>query len=114
MRAVAETYLSILPGRSGRSDVLDATTRCVAISVRKLWVQHRQLQNERPGDGAVLYLLEPGSEVLSTYSKALNLLKSALNDSKMVYLPETMCAAALLCYLQVRRTLRMAPTEFSC
>lgn len=102
IRFTATMYLRHLPCRSGRSVVLDASVRCVAITVRKLWLRYSVAQPESHQRREVLYLGDRDTEMLASYNQALKLLQTALHDPKACMETETLCAAALFCYLEVR------------
>ena len=76
--------------------------RCVAIAVRKLWLRYSTIQQEIYQQREILYLGDGDGEMVASYTHALKLLQTALHDPKACMETETLCAAALLCYFEVR------------
>lgn len=104
VRNSTEEYLAHLPRRSGHNPALDAAVESVAVAVRKLWAQHRQPRgstNQPFDESAPLQLNREDTDILVPYTKALHALQQALNNPIESTSSETMCAAALICYLEV-------------
>ena len=95
-------YISSLPCRSGSSEALDAAVECVAVMLRNAWVQDSTRVNGSSSITAGIYVNQLDIATLPKYSKALQLLNRDLQDDQSSSSPETLCAAALLCYLEVR------------
>lgn len=104
VRATAERYLSHLPRRSGRNKALDSAVQCVAIATRKMWVQYSTAQQNSLRDvrHKFLHFDKYDPHILASYAAALSNLQEALVGGKDAVSTETLCAAALLCYLEVR------------
>lgn len=99
--SIAE-YISALPCRAGSSEALDAAVECVAVMLRNAWIRDSPSVN---GDSSLtegIYVDQLDIATLPKYSKALRLLNRDLQDDQLSSSPETLCAAALLCYLEVR------------
>lgn len=104
VRNSTEEYLTHLPPRSGHNIALDTAVECVAVAVRKLWTQHLAPQGSPPmtfDESAPLQLNREDADILVPYTKALQALQQALNSPIESTSSETMCAAALICYLEV-------------
>lgn len=103
LRATTERYLSHLHRRSRRNKALDSAVQCVAVAARKLWVQYSTAQQDSLQDmrHKFLHFDKYDPQILSCYAAALSNLQEALAGGKDAMSTETLCAAALLCYLEV-------------
>ena len=99
--SIAE-YRSSLPCRSGSSEALDAAVECVAVMLRNAWIQHSTRVKDSRSVTAGIYVDQLDIATLPKYSKALRLLNRDLQDDQSSSSPETLCAVALLCYIEVR------------
>ena len=79
------SYFSYIPSRYGHLSCLDDAARCVISRVRG-WLNGET---------------SPKATVLSLYSKALNSLQAAVNDSVLCTKPETLCATEVLSIYEV-------------
>lgn len=102
LRATIERYLSHLPRRSGRNKALDSAVQCVAIAARKLWVQYSTAQRDSLQDmrHKFLHFDKYDPKIITCYAVALSDLQEALAGGKDSISTDTLCAAALLCYLE--------------
>lgn len=74
----------------------------MAIAVRKLWLRYSIAQQEICQRQEMLYLGDGDVEMVASYNHALKLLQTALHDPMACMKTETLCAAALFCYFEVR------------
>ena len=102
MRSLTAIYLSYLPCRSGHNTALDAAVTCVAAASRRLWAQCSGIDLETPETRKSMYLQRTDTAILPLYLQALKSLQQSLGDPAQSVLPETMCAAAMLCCFEVR------------
>lgn len=110
VRSIATSYLAYLPSRSGHNAALDAASRCSAMAVRRLWMQFAVGDQSRELKTDIVHLDRNDPQILGSYAAALHALQQALKEDTDSISSETTCAAALLCYFEVRKEF---PAPFS-
>lgn len=83
------SLLSFIPSRYGKNDLITHATDCLIERLRRLL------------NGGGTSIRAADTAILSHYAKALNVLQSSIDDSKLRMLPETLCAMEILYFFEV-------------